>query len=152
MAAVPQRTAVAGFFRGFLTAGERYIPVPDVNPSVWTMLGLVASVACLYTPSAAVKFWLVTGVMITDWYDGATARRHGRSSREGYMIDVAVDRFSEGFIFLADVATSMLARVFFVLFVVNTVLSLWSFASGRHVILPLRIAWMFVLFFWWIGG
>ncbi len=108
-------------------------------------MGLLGSAACLYAPGALTKFLLVLLVFITDWYDGATARKLGTGSREGYLIDVTIDRFSEAFIFLADVATSPIARIFFLLWILNTALSLWSVATGRHRILPLRFAYLFVL-------
>lgn len=148
MVSVPERPPVTGFYRALLGYGERFIPIPDINPSVWSLLAIVGSTACLYTPSPFVKFVLVTAVLITDWYDGATARKYGRTSREGYMVDVAVDRFSEAFIFLADVATSVAGRAFFLLWILNSLLTLRSIRTGRHRILPLRFAWLFVLAYW----
>lgn len=145
MGAIPERPAVAHGYRALLTFGERFIPIPAINPSWWSLLGVFGSAACLFTPSPAVKFVLVVLVLITDWYDGATARRLGTTSREGYMVDVCVDRFSEALIFVADVASSPAARVFFVLWIVNTVLTLWSASTGRHRILPLRFAYLVVL-------
>lgn len=129
---------------------EPWIPVPDVNPSWWSLAGLVGSVACLYAATPGQKLALVFGVLLTDWWDGATARRHGRLSREGYIVDVVIDRFSEAFIFLADVGHPA-GRVFFGLFIVNTALTLWSAKTGKHRILPLRAAWMVVLAWWMVG-
>lgn len=128
---------------------EPYIPVPNVNPSWWSLLGLAGSVACLYTASPEIKLALVFGVLLTDWWDGATARRHGgpAAGREGYIVDVVIDRFSEGFIFLADIG-SPIGRVFFVLFIFNTVSSIWGAKTGKHRILPLRAAWICVLAWW----
>ena len=56
---------------------EPYIPVPNISPSWWSLLGLLGSVACLYVASPGAKSGLVLGVLLTDWWDGATARRHG---------------------------------------------------------------------------
>lgn len=134
-----------------LAALEPYIPVPNVNPSWWCLAGLVGSAACLYATTPGQKLALVFAVLLTDWWDGATARRHGTASREGYIVDVVVDRFSEGFIFLADVWIYPAARVFFLLFLVNTALTLWGARSGRHRILPLRAAYLGVLA-WYVLG
>jgi phosphatidylglycerophosphate synthase len=127
---------------------EPYIPVPNINPSWWSLLGLLGSVTCLYVASPGGKLALVFGVLLTDWWDGATARRHGRmSGREGYIVDVVIDRFSEAFIFLADIGHP-LGRVFFVLFLFNTASTLWGARTGKHRILPLRAMWMGVLVWW----
>jgi phosphatidylglycerophosphate synthase len=151
MDSVPARPRISGGYRAVLAWLEPYIPVPNVNPSWWSLLGLAGSVACLYTASPGIKLALVFGVLLTDWWDGATARKHGGASagREGYIVDVVIDRFSEGFIFLADIG-SPVGRVFFALFIFNTVSSIWGAKTGKHRILPLRAVWMGVLAWWMI--
>lgn len=130
---------------------EPWIPVPDINPSWWSLLGLLGSVACLYVPSPGGKLALVFGVLLTDWWDGATARRHNRMrGREGYIVDVVIDRFSEAFIFLADIGHP-LGRVFFILFLFNTASTIWGARTGKHRILPLRAVWMGVLLWWMVA-
>ena len=151
MDSVPARPRVAGGYRAALAWMEPWIPVPNINPSWWSLLGLLGSVACLYVASPGGKLALVFGVLLTDWWDGATARRHHRmSGREGYIVDVVIDRFSEAFIFLADISHP-LGRVFFVLFLVNTASTLWGARTGKHRILPLRAVWMGVLLWWMVG-
>jgi phosphatidylglycerophosphate synthase len=152
MDSVPARPRIAGGYRAALARMEPHIPVPDVNPSWWSLLGLVGSVACLYAASPGVKLALVFGVLLTDWWDGATARRHGGelAGREGYIVDVVIDRFSEGFIFLADVGHPV-GRVFFVLFIFNTVSTIWGAKTGKHRILPLRAVWLGVLAWWMVA-
>lgn len=150
MDSVPARPRIAGGYRAVLAWLEPWIPVPDVNPSWWSLLGLAGSVACLYAATPGLKLALVFGVLLTDWWDGATARRHGTVTREGYIVDVVIDRFSEAFIFLADVGHP-LGRVFFALFVFNTAATIWGARTGKHRILPLRAAWMVVLA-WWVVG
>ena len=146
---IPERPAVAGFHRRALGFGERFVPIPDINPSWWGVFGLVGSVIYLYLTDPAARFAMLFFVWVTDWYDGATARRYGKISREGYLIDDVVDRFSEGFVFLGDVSSSAVARWFFVLWIVNCALTLWSVHTGKHRILPLRFAYLFVLA-WWV--
>lgn len=150
MDSVPARPGVAAGYRAVLLALERWIPVPRINPSWWSLLGLVGSMVCLYASTPFQKPALVFGVLLTDWWDGATARRHGTTSREGYIVDVVVDRFSEAFIFLADVEHAA-ERVFFLLWMVNMVLTLRSARTGKHRVLPLRAAWMGVLALWMLG-
>lgn len=150
MDSVPARPPVAAGYRAVLLALERWIPVPRINPSWWSLLGLTGSVACLYMSTPFQKLALVFGVLLTDWWDGATARRHGTTSPEGYIVDVVVDRFSEAFIFLADIGHPA-GRVFFLLWMVNTAITLWSARSGKHRALPLRAAWMGVLALWMLG-
>lgn len=151
MDSVPARPRIAGGYRAALARMEPYIPVPNINPSWWSLLGLLGSVACLYVASPGGKLALVFGVLLTDWWDGATARRHDRmSGREGYIVDVVIDRFSEAFIFLADIGHP-LGRVFFVLFLFNTASTLWGARTGKHRILPLRALWMGVLVWWMVG-
>lgn len=149
MDSVPARPRIAGGYRAALAWMEPHIPVPNVNPSWWSLLGLLGSVACLYVASPGARFWIVLGVLLTDWWDGATARRHGgaQAGREGYIVDVAIDRFSEAFIFLTD-GGSVAGRIFFVLFVFNTASSVWGARTGKHRILPLRAMWLGVLAWW----
>lgn len=147
MGDVPERPAIARGYRALLDILERFIPIPRIHPSWWSLLGLIGSVACLYVASAEWKLVLVSAVLITDWYDGATARKLGTTSREGYIVDVVIDRFSESFIFLADVGTTA-GKIFFLLWILNTALTLWGAAKGVHRILPLRFAWLFVLAYW----
>ncbi|WP_420126546.1 hypothetical protein [Longimicrobium sp.] len=149
MDSVPARPRIAGGYRAVLAWMEPHIPVPNISPSWWSLLGLLGSVACLYVASPAARFWLVLGVLLTDWWDGATARKHGGalSGREGYIVDVVIDRFSEGFIFLAD-SGSVAGRIFFVLFVFNTISSIWGAKTGKHRLLPLRGLWLAVLAWW----
>ena len=147
MDTVPSRPGIAAGYRAVLAWLEPHIPVPGINPSWWSLLGLLGSVACLYVPTPAARFWLVLGVLLTDWWDGATARRHGTVTREGYIVDVVIDRFSEAFIFLTDVGSAT-GRVFFGLWMLNTALTLWGARSGKHRILPLRALWLVVLAWW----
>jgi len=82
--------------------------------------------------------------MLADSLDGATVRRYNRTSRAGYIIDVATDRASEAFIFAAA-AGSTLGKAFFPLWLVNCALAFYSIRANRHMALPLRFAWLLVL-------
>ena len=83
-------------------------------------------------------------VLLLDALDGVVARSKGQTgSRDGWMVDVAVDRISEIIICLA------LSRVFILLTIVNLGLAFLSCHYKKHVIVPLRQATlvMFVAYF-----
>lgn len=131
-----------------LSFGERFIPIPDVNPSWWSLSGLLGTIVYLYLEHPVTRFLVVLFTWVTDWYDGATARKYDKVTREGYLVDDVIDRFSEGFIFLADAPHSATARIFFLLWIVNCALTIWSVANHTHRVLPLRFAYLFVLAYW----
>ena len=85
-------------------------------------------------------------ILILDWLDGASARMQGKASLSGWMIDVLIDRLSEGFIFWAEIGTSV-GYIFFILWILNCILSIYSVKSGKHVILAIRFAYIFVLLY-----
>jgi phosphatidylglycerophosphate synthase len=118
--------------------------LPEVNPSLYSAAGVGLGVVYLFAATPVMKIALIALMLAADWLDGATARRYDRCSRAGYLTDVLADRSSEGFIFAAEAATPM-GKLFFVLWLVNVALSLYSIRSGRHTILPLRGALLVVL-------
>jgi len=119
------------------------IPLPRVNPNSVSGLSIVTSMLFLlsYPFSAEIAIaWLIVTLLL-DWFDGAIAKKHGMVSEEGYIVDVASDRFSEGLIF------SMVFFPWFYLFVLNSVLSVLSVKTGRHIIIPLRHIFLLYLIF-----
>jgi phosphatidylglycerophosphate synthase len=118
--------------------------LPDVNPSLYSAAGVGLGVVYLFAATPVMKIALIALMLAADWLDGATARRYDRCSRAGYLTDVLADRSSEGFIFASEAATPM-GRFFFILWLANIALSLYSVRSGRHTILPLRAAFLVVL-------
>lgn len=72
-------------------------------------------------------------VLLLDALDGIVARAKGQtSSKDGWMVDVSVDRISEAIICLA------LSRVFILLSIINMGLALLSCHYEKHAIIPLR--------------
>ena len=72
-------------------------------------------------------------VLLLDALDGIVARAKGQTdSKDGWMVDVAVDRLSEAIICLA------LSRVFILLTIINLGLALFSCKYKKHAIIPLR--------------
>jgi hypothetical protein len=79
-------------------------------------------------------------VLLLDVLDGIVARAKGQtSSREGWMVDVSVDRISEAIICLA------LSRVFILLTILNMGLALLSCHYKKHAIIPLRQITLLIL-------
>ena len=127
-----------------LTRFENWARLPNINPAYYHAAGLALSILYLYLHRPGLKALIVAVVLIFDWLDGATARRHKRISRAGYLTDVLTDRASEAFIFAADSA-SITGQVFFGLWMLNTLLVFYSVRSGRHLSLPLRFVYMLIL-------
>jgi hypothetical protein len=70
-----------------LSALEDRISLPDINPAYYHTAALSASIWFLYIESLTIKIVLVAFILLTDWLDGATARReplrlhYGRGDR-----------------------------------------------------------------------
>lgn len=79
-------------------------------------------------------------ILLLDALDGIVARAKGQtSSKDGWMVDVSVDRISEAVISLA------LSRVFILLTILNMGLALLSYRYKKHAIIPLRHAILLIL-------
>jgi len=141
---IPGRLVVASPYRAALSLFEKRLPLPDINPAYYHTLALGLSVLFLYAQTPWQKIALLALVLLADWVDGATARRYSGGSRAGYIVDVVTDRASEAFIFAAE-ADSRLGQAFFLLWMINSVLSYFSIRSNIHTSLPLRFAYLIVL-------
>lgn len=79
-------------------------------------------------------------ILLLDALDGIVARAKGQtSSKDGWMVDVSVDRISEAVISLA------LSRVFILLTILNMGLALLSYHHKKHAIIPLRQSTLLIL-------
>ena len=79
-------------------------------------------------------------ILLLDALDGIVARAKGQTSaKDGWMVDVSVDRISEAVISLA------LSRVFILLTILNMGLALLSYHHKKHAIIPLRHAILVIL-------
>ncbi|MBI5448799.1 CDP-alcohol phosphatidyltransferase family protein [Candidatus Gottesmanbacteria bacterium] len=143
---ISQRTQVAMLYRWVLSRWEKYLIFPIKNPSYYQVAGLVLSVVYLYVSSLVWQSILIGVILLFDWMDGAAARKYKVTGKKGWMIDVCVDRVSEGFIYLSALF-SRLGTIFFLLYLCNIMLSLYSVKSGKHILLPLRFAWLLILIY-----
>lgn len=79
-------------------------------------------------------------ILLLDALDGIVARAKSQtSSKDGWMVDISVDRISEAVISLA------LSRVFILLTILNMGLALLSYHHKKHAIIPLRHAILLIL-------
>jgi phosphatidylglycerophosphate synthase len=146
MATIPKRQALTGavYYRKILTFLEKKFRLPTINPSWFQVVGLLMSVYYLFLFAIPIKIFFIAIILLLDWFDGAAARQQNKKSLEGWMIDVMIDRLSEGFIFFAEIG-STIGLVFFILWIANVALSIYSVKTGKHILLALRFAYIFVL-------
>ena len=141
---IPDRPRVASAYRALVSLLEEWVVLPDISPAYYHALAILLSVLFLYVQAPLQKALIIGVVLLTDWLDGATARRYNQVQRSGYITDVVTDRMSEAFIFFAEVET-VLGQIFFLLWMINSVLTFYSVYSNKHLSLPLRFSYMLVL-------
>jgi phosphatidylglycerophosphate synthase len=113
-----------------------------VDPDMISGLSLALSpVAYLLLSERAIaaSIAMVFLVLLLDALDGIVARAKEQKCKDGWMVDVAVDRVSEAIICLA------LSRVFIVLTILNLGLALLSCHIKKHAIIPLRQVTLVIL-------
>lgn len=146
MEAIPKRPRIASYYRGVLSWLEKYLPLPKINPSCYELIGLFLSFVYLYFAQTKIRAVLLAAILVSDWLDGATARRYFSLSREGYMIDVFSDRISEMIIFF-PIDGTVLSWGFFLAAMVNTILAYVSVVTQKHKSLALRFLFLLVLIY-----
>jgi phosphatidylglycerophosphate synthase len=109
-----------------------------LNPNMISGLSLTFSpIVYLLISERAILASIITLflVMLLDVLDGIVARAKGQvSSKDGWIVDVSVDRVSEAMISLA------LSRIFILFTILNMSLALLSYHYKKHAIIPLRQA------------
>jgi hypothetical protein len=122
---------------------RRFPVLKQVDANMISGLGLAFTpIAYLLLSERAILASIITifFVLLLDVLDGIVARTKGQtSSREGWMVDVSVDRISEAIICLA------LSRVFILLTIINMGLALLSCHYKKHAIMPLRQVTLLIL-------
>lgn len=124
-------------FRALIDPILLAFPLPRVHPDILTAISVLFSMGFLFTDKEEIHLLLLLFVLLFDWADGLVAhkynfRKNDAEKERGWITDVASDRMSEGLI-----AISYFIPLF-PLFIINTILSIYSFRSGRHLILPIR--------------
>ncbi len=113
----------------------------DLDPNHISRLSVVVSVFFLFAQSALQQALVIFIVLLLDLYDGLAARKYGKESKNGLIVDHACDRMSELVIFI---------RTPYLLFFVfaNVLLSVLKIKKG-YPVLPLRHIYM--LYLLWIA-
>jgi hypothetical protein len=115
----------------------------QLDPDMISGMSLVFSpIAYLLLSERAILASIVTifFVLLLDALDGVVARAKGQTdSRDGWMVDVAVDRLSEAIICIA------LSRIFILFTIANMGLALLSCKYNKHAIIPLRQTTLVIL-------
>lgn len=100
MGKIPKRSQIAQLYKQPFHKLEKLMPFLIKDPNFYQVFGLLFSIFFLFTKTNVHQITLISLILIFDWLDGATARKYNLTSRKGYLIDVVVDRISEGLIFL----------------------------------------------------
>ena len=121
----------------------RFPLVRQVDANMISGLSLICSpIAYLLLSERAIAASIIAIflILLLDALDGIVARAKGQtSSKDGWMVDVSVDRISEAVISLA------LSRVFILLTILNMGLALLGYRYKKHAIIPLRHAILVIL-------
>ncbi len=120
---------------GLQTVGK--LALPKIHPDYLSGLSIIFSFAFLLKGELWYQVLLLGIVWFFDIIDGITAKKYNiRTTDEekklGWITDVASDRISEGIISIAYFMP------LFPLFILNTILTLWSYRRKKHTILPIR--------------
>lgn len=141
---IPKRTKLAGAYRSILDKYEGSLIFPFKNPSYYQVIGLLLSIVFLFLTSSVSKIIVLLFILFLDWFDGAAARKFGYTGKTGWMIDVVIDRISEGFIFISEIFNPI-GRVFFLLYILNIFLSFYAVKTGKHYLIPIRFLYLILL-------
>lgn len=119
------------------------LPLPKVNPNIISGLSILTSLLFILSLkySLILAFVLIISTLLFDWFDGLIAKKYSLCSDEGYIVDVTSDRLSEGIMFIPFFIP------WFYLFVLNSILTVFSFAKNKHIIIPLRHIFAIYFFF-----
>lgn len=129
-------------FRKWLDRFTIYIPLPNINPDIVSVLSIFTmATAFMYPINDWWIFLFVFISMILDWFDGVIARKFNRVSRRGYWVDMICDRIGE--IILAIYSPLL----WLPLFLLNLLLTFINIKTKVHFVLPIRVTFLIFLIF-----
>lgn len=141
---IPKRSKLAKIYRDILDKYEGSLVFPIKDPNFYQVFSVLLSAVFLFRPQPVLGIVLISLILLSDWMDGAVARKYNLTSREGWMIDVVIDRISEGLMFIAYLGT-FVGNLFFFLYLFNIVGSYYSIKSGKHTLIPTRFFYLIYL-------
>lgn len=128
------------FFRNRIDPWLIKLPLPRLHPTLISGLTLLISFlfVIFWNKAPSWALFLLFIILILDWLDGAIARKYNfrktkEEKRRGWTIDTIFDRLSEGII------TSLFIWPWFYLFLLNCLLSPFSYFFKTSFILNLRL-------------
>ncbi len=89
---------------GLTSAVGRWLYTRGVHPDLITFVGLLVVAAAAYLASQGEFFWAAIVIIVgapLDAVDGAVARAMGRTDKFGALWDSVLDRYADGFLFMA---------------------------------------------------
>lgn len=141
---IPKRSKLAKIYRDVLDKYENRLVFPVKDPNFYQFISIFLSTVFLFKPGIVLGIVLLTIILISDWMDGAVARKYGLTSREGWMIDVVIDRLSEALIFVGYLGT-VVGKIFFGAYLLNIVLSFYAVRTGKHLLIATRFFYLIYL-------
>jgi len=140
---IPRRFNWVGAYRIKLHQLTSWLPLPNINPSIFTFLSLVASVgfAFIWSRQPGWAAVLLAVSLLLDWLDGAIAEHFHRASAKGWWIDAIEDRLSE------IIILGPFAIIWTYLFALNASLTFVSYKIRVNVTMPLRFTFFFYFLF-----
>lgn len=141
---IPKRNKLAKVYRNILDRYEDKLVFPIKDPNFYQIMSVFLSALFLFKPQPIWAIVSILVILLSDWMDGAVARKYGLTSREGWMIDVVIDRISEGLMFVVYLGT-MVGKIFFGIYLVNIALSFYSIKSGKHLLIAIRFFYLIYL-------
>ena len=122
---------------------------PKIRPDTISALFLVLSIFFVFYNNILYQILMLTIVLLLDRLDDSIAKKYqygtNRAEKEKrWMVGAFSDRLSEG------IVSIIYFMPFFFLFSLNCFLSLWSYKSKKHFILPVRqilLVYLIVKFF-----
>ena len=114
------------------------LPFPKINPDYVSAATILTTILFLvlhsYSPILACLMGVIT--LLLDWADGTIARKYKMESEHGYIVDLIIDRVSEGIMLV------IFFTPWFYIFIINNIMAIWSYKEKKHVVLPLRLIFL----------
>jgi hypothetical protein len=124
-----------------------YLPlklaIPKLNPKIICGMTLITSLLAviLLNYSFIFFFFMLVATLLLDWLESLAAKKHNLLSEEAYACNIMSDRLSESLLFI------FFFSPWFILFLLNCLLTFVSLKRGKHLALPLRHFFLIYLIF-----